>query len=73
MTEVTKNVTFKTQTELIDQRSGGNIPKMYIGLLDKYGQIVASDDNSKIDIMIDAFSSNTAESSEFPPFIEGIT
>ena len=27
---------------------------MYLALVDKYGQIVTSDDNSKINVMIDA-------------------
>ncbi len=46
---------------------------MYIGLLDKYGQIVASDDESKINVMIDAFAANALDASQFPPFIEGST
>lgn len=54
--EIIKNVSFTTETALLDQRSGGSIPKMYLGLVDKYGQIVASDDESKIDVMIDAFA-----------------
>lgn len=29
---------------------------MYLAMVDKYGQIVASDDDSKIQIMIDALS-----------------
>ena len=45
---------------------------MYLGLVDKYGQIVASDDESKIDVMIDAYASQ-ADGSKFPPFIEGST
>ena len=45
---------------------------MYLGLVDKYGQIVASDDESKIDVMIDAYASQ-ADGSRFPPFIEGST
>jgi hypothetical protein len=70
--EVIKNVSFATETALLDQRSGGSIPKMYLGLVDKYGQIVSSDDESKIEVMIDAFASE-ADSSKFPPFIEGLT
>jgi hypothetical protein len=70
--QVTKNVSFSTDTTLLDQRSGGSIPKMYLGLVDKYGQIVASDDDSKIDVMIDAYASQ-ADGSKFPPFIEGST
>ena len=70
--EIIKNVSFATETVLLDQRSGGLIPKMYLGLVDKYGQIVSSDDESKIEVMIDAFASEE-DSSKFPPFIEGTT
>ena len=55
--EIIKNVSFTTETALLEQRSGGSIPKMYLGLVDKYGQIVSSDDESKIEVMIDAFAS----------------
>jgi hypothetical protein len=46
---------------------------MYLALVDKYGQIVSSDDDSEINVMIDAFASNNSKSSDFPPFIEGTT
>ena len=45
---------------------------MYLGLVDKYGQIVSSDDESKIDVLIDAFAKQT-DNTKFPPFIEGST
>lgn len=46
---------------------------MYLALVDKYGQIVTSDDNSKINVMIDAkkSSNDSIEGDKFPPFIEG--
>jgi hypothetical protein len=34
---------------------------MFLGMLDKYGQIVSSDDDSKINVMIDAFASNKGD------------
>ena len=71
-TEIIKNVSFTTETALLDQRSGGSIPKMYLGVVDKYGQIVSSDDESKIEVMIDAIASEE-DNSKFPPFIEGTT
>ena len=47
---------------------------MYLALVDKYGQIVSSDDDSKISVMINALAaSNSDQSSKFPPFIEGNT
>jgi len=46
---------------------------MYIALVDKYGQIVSSDDESNINVMIDAFAAEKGSSLNFPPFIEGTT
>jgi len=72
-------VTFETETSIPSQRSGGSIPEMYLALVDKYGQIVSSDDDSKIQVMIDAIAAKQAningeeEANKFPPFIEGNT
>jgi hypothetical protein len=49
-------VSFYTEQSITDQRSGGSIPQMHLAIVDKYGQIVASDDESKINVMIDAFA-----------------
>ena len=49
---------------------------MYLALVDKYGQIVSSDDSSSIQVMINAYSNlnnDSSEASKFPPFIEGTT
>ena len=46
---------------------------MYLALVDKYGQIVTSDDESEINVMIDAFAANQNDAIKFPPFIEGTT
>ncbi len=46
---------------------------MYLAILDKYGQIVSSDDYSRISVMIDAFASNFEDQTKFPPFVEGRT
>ncbi len=48
--DIIKNISFATEKVLDNQRSGGQIPSMYLGLVDKYGQIVASDDESKINV-----------------------
>ncbi len=42
-------------------------------MVDKYGQIVASDDESSITISIDTTSISNTSSTQFPPFIEGQT
>ena len=46
---------------------------MFLALVDKYGQVVSSDDESVIDVMLDAFAANQNEAMKFPPFIEGTT
>ena len=48
---------------------------MYLALVDKYGQIVASDDASSINVMINGVlnSQSNASGSTFPPFIDGST
>ena len=46
---------------------------MHLALVDKYGQVVSSDDESVIDVMLDAFAANQNEAMKFPPFIEGTT
>lgn len=46
---------------------------MYLALVDKYGQIVSSDDSSSISVMIAGYSTANSSSGSFPPFIQGTT
>ena len=65
---------YPTSASIENARSGGTIPQVYLAMVDKYGQMVASDDDSKITIGIDQIlSTNDSSALKFPPFIEGST
>ena len=38
----------KTSTSIIEQRSGGDLPEMYLALADPYGQIVGISNSEKL-------------------------
>ncbi|CDW76686.1 UNKNOWN [Stylonychia lemnae] len=45
--------TNKDSSQIIqNQQSGGNVPNLYFALIDKYGQIVYSDQNSKLYVQV---------------------
>eukprot|EP00347_Sterkiella_histriomuscorum_P001991 403369895 len=63
-----------TDTSIKSQQSGGYIPTTYMGLVDKYGQIVGSDSSSKIRAIVDTdFTKNNNSANSYPPVIEGST
>ncbi|CDW73329.1 UNKNOWN [Stylonychia lemnae] len=53
-----------------NQRSGGQIPIIYMALIDKYGQIVGSDFQSKVRISVQT-NNLDSKASMFPPILEG--
>ncbi|CDW84065.1 UNKNOWN [Stylonychia lemnae] len=55
---------------LLNQRSGGSIPEIYMAMMDKYGQIVGSDFKSKVRVNIDISNLNENQT-KYPPILEG--
>lgn len=53
-------------------RSGEDLPKTYIALVDKYNQIVGTDSAAKLTISIDSSYTNNSKSL-YNPIIEGTT
>ncbi|CDW80304.1 UNKNOWN [Stylonychia lemnae] len=51
-------------------KSGGEIPKIYIALLDQYNQIVGSDFQSKVRVQVRTTNLDE-EAMEYPPVLEG--
>ena len=43
----------ETTSEVAGQKSGGEIPKSYIALVDAYGQIVGTDAGSKLNVVVE--------------------
>ncbi|CDW77647.1 UNKNOWN [Stylonychia lemnae] len=52
-------------------RSGDQLSTMYLALIDKYGQIVTTNSNSKITVSVCAISKNNLISTKYQPIIEG--
>ena len=46
------------------------MPTLYLGVIDKYGQIVGSD-SSKVLIYVNSSFNQETEANEYPPVIEG--
>ncbi|CDW72107.1 UNKNOWN [Stylonychia lemnae] len=63
------NVSISTQIK--SQRSGGTMPGIYVALVDKYGQIIGIDQESKVRVNIDSFIEVSKEAQAYPPIIEG--
>eukprot|EP00347_Sterkiella_histriomuscorum_P023840 403333206 len=61
------------QNQTLDSyRSGAIIPTFYMGLVDKYGQIVKTDSSSKIQVRIDSeYNIKEIGSLKYPPIITG--
>ena len=52
--------------EFSNQRSGGTLPEMYLAIVDKYGQVVSTDDSSTLTMVVDAdFNTNVSYSAGF--------
>ncbi|CDW90477.1 UNKNOWN [Stylonychia lemnae] len=69
--EIEKQNKYHRQLEEIKfQRSGGQIPIIYLALKDKYGQIVGSDFQSKVRVNIETNSSDQQQSL-YSPILEG--
>ncbi|CDW75587.1 UNKNOWN [Stylonychia lemnae] len=56
-----------------NQRSGGEIPQIYLAHIDKYGQIQSSDFSSKVKAYVNAETTSNSKSQLFPPIIKGTT
>ncbi|CDW71577.1 UNKNOWN [Stylonychia lemnae] len=61
-----------TNADVKSLRSGGEIPKIYIALVDQYGQIVGSDFESKVRVQISTVNLNDQDL-KYPPVLEGTT
>ncbi len=59
--------------EIKEQRSGGDVPHTFLAHIDKYGQIVGSDFNSKVRVLVNSTSNPDTRSLVYPPIIEGAT
>ncbi|CDW84862.1 UNKNOWN [Stylonychia lemnae] len=66
------NASISYDYSLNSQRSGGEVPVLYMALIDKYGQIVGSDFKSKVRIQIQTEGLD-ANASKYSPIIEGST
>ncbi|CDW85822.1 UNKNOWN [Stylonychia lemnae] len=66
------SIEFNQNYAIDSQRSGGEIPVLFMALIDKYGQIVGSDFKSKIRIQLQTEGLN-ANASKYSPIIEGST
>ena len=54
-------------------KSGGDISPIYLGIVDKYGELITTDSSSKLQVQIDlAFKSN-ANSTTYAPNVGGST
>eukprot|EP00347_Sterkiella_histriomuscorum_P012942 403366626 len=60
-----------SQLLIENQRSGGSIPTTYMALVDKYGQILGSNSNSKIQVFVNATYNSNPKANVYPPVIEG--
>jgi hypothetical protein len=54
-------------------KSGGSINPIYVGLADKYGQIVGTASNSKLQIQIDESYKNSSNGTLYTPNVAGTT
>ncbi|CDW78175.1 UNKNOWN [Stylonychia lemnae] len=66
--QTSENIKFNQSVQ--GQQSGGSIPVIYMGLIDKYGQIVGSDFTSKVRISIQT-NNLDEKASKYPPILEG--
>eukprot|EP00347_Sterkiella_histriomuscorum_P019434 403341642 len=60
-----------SKLQIVNQRSGGSIPTTYLALVDKYGQILGSNSNSKIQVFVNATYNSNPKANVYPPVIEG--
>jgi len=61
-----------TTVILPNQVSGGQIPVLYIALVDKYGNIVGNDISSKLTVRVDiTFNDDIPESLVYDPVLTG--
>eukprot|EP00347_Sterkiella_histriomuscorum_P007237 403349735 len=58
-------------TQLDQQRSGGTIPGIFMALVDKYGQIVGVDSNSKVRVALSTDYITSSDATKYSPIIEG--
>lgn len=54
-----------------NQRSGGSVPRAYIALVDTYGQIVGTDEGSKLNVVVDPSTYSTDDT--YRPILGGTT
>eukprot|EP00347_Sterkiella_histriomuscorum_P005934 403354704 len=60
-----------TSLKLENQRSGGSLPKIYLAVKDKYGQIVGSNFDSKLLVYVNSTYNQNPKANIYPPVIEG--
>ena len=66
--DVKSSVTNSSQT---NQRSGGYLPTIYLGLADIYGTIVGTASQDKLTITVNALS-NASDVATYPPIVQNI-
>ncbi|CDW87056.1 UNKNOWN [Stylonychia lemnae] len=69
--QTTYSQSMDVQAQVSSQRSGGTIPGMYVALVDQYGQIIGTDQESKIRVNIDSQKILDQNALTYPPIIEG--
>eukprot|EP00347_Sterkiella_histriomuscorum_P009701 403340212 len=67
--DVTSNTTQQTKD---NQRSGDQLPTMYLALADEYGQIVGTESSKKLDVGFKATLSNTSDVNKYAPQVSGV-
>ena len=63
----------RTSISTSGQKSGGNLPVMYVALADPYGQIVGTESNKKIDISLKASLTKSVDATKYAAGITGTT
>lgn len=63
----------KTKFEQQQARSGGELPILYIALVDKYGAIVGTENNQKLRVTIDETYKSNLSSMVYTPNVAGTT
>jgi hypothetical protein len=54
-------------------KSGGDISPIYLGIVDKYGELVTTDSSSKLQVQIDLAFKNNTNSTTYAPNVAGST